>query len=196
MSMSHPANRARGMSSALVGNDVPCTEPPRVSIVNRHEYFTPIVACPGSLVSQYSDSLLKWRDLQFAGAQPSVMVRYGKGGRYRVVPAHPELVDAFRSVLCRSIGQKGFMGRASKPMSSRTAARRISEGIHGHGITGGRHGNQRRRPGQPQPTPQLRPPLTVIRPERQHCLRPARPQQSDCNPQHLPGNGTCQGRQR
>ena len=41
---------------------------------------------------------LEWRDLQFAGAQPSVTVRNGKGGKYRVVPAHPELVDAFRSV--------------------------------------------------------------------------------------------------
>ena len=41
---------------------------------------------------------LEWRDLQFAGAQPSVTIRNGKGGKFRVVPAHPELVDAFRSV--------------------------------------------------------------------------------------------------
>ena len=39
---------------------------------------------------------LEWRDLQFASTQPSVTVRNGKGGRFRVVPAHPELVDAFR----------------------------------------------------------------------------------------------------
>ena len=37
MSMGHPANRARGMSTPPVGNDVPCPEPPRVSIVNRQE---------------------------------------------------------------------------------------------------------------------------------------------------------------
>ena len=37
MSTGHPANRARGMSTPPVGNDVPCTEPPRVSIVNRQE---------------------------------------------------------------------------------------------------------------------------------------------------------------
>ena len=42
MSMGHPANRARGMSAAPVGNDVPCPEPPRVSIVNRQESLTPI----------------------------------------------------------------------------------------------------------------------------------------------------------
>ena len=39
---------------------------------------------------------LEWRDLQFAGTQPSVTVRNGKGGRFHVVPAHPEFVDAFR----------------------------------------------------------------------------------------------------
>ena len=37
MSMGHPANRARGMSTPPVGNDVPCPEPPSVSIVNRQE---------------------------------------------------------------------------------------------------------------------------------------------------------------
>ena len=42
MSMGHPANRARGMSTPPVGNDVPCPEPPRVSIVNRQESLTPI----------------------------------------------------------------------------------------------------------------------------------------------------------
>ena len=46
------------MTAAPVGNDVPCKEPPRVSIVNRQESLTPTVDCPGRLVSQYSDSLL------------------------------------------------------------------------------------------------------------------------------------------
>ena len=40
MSMGHPANRAPGMSTPPVGNDVPCPEPPRVSIVNRQESLT------------------------------------------------------------------------------------------------------------------------------------------------------------
>ena len=39
---------------------------------------------------------LEWRDRQFASTQPSVTVRNGKGGRFHVVPAHPEFVDAFR----------------------------------------------------------------------------------------------------
>ena len=77
---------------------------------------------------------LEWRDLQFAGAQPSVTVRSGKGGRYRVVPAHPELVDAFRSVPHRSPGEKVFRGRAGNPLSPRTAARWISEGITKAGL--------------------------------------------------------------
>ena len=77
---------------------------------------------------------LEWRDLQFAGAQPSVTVRNGKGGRYRVVPAHPELVDAFRPVPHRSLGEKIFTGRAGKPLSPRTAARWISEGITNAGL--------------------------------------------------------------
>ena len=37
ISMGYPSNRARGMSTPPVGNDVPCKEPPRVSIVNRQE---------------------------------------------------------------------------------------------------------------------------------------------------------------
>ena len=41
---------------------------------------------------------LQWRDLNFAGATPTITARKGKGGRSRVVPAHPELVEAFRLV--------------------------------------------------------------------------------------------------
>ena len=36
---------------------------------------------------------LQWRDPNFAAAAP-VTVRKGKGGRSRVVPAHPELVTS------------------------------------------------------------------------------------------------------
>ena len=49
-----------------------------------------------------------------AGTQPSVTVRNGKGGRFRVVPAHSELVDAFRSVPHRSPSDKVFTGRGGK----------------------------------------------------------------------------------
>ena len=48
MSMGHPAIRAPGMSTPPVGDDDPCTEPPRVSIVNRQESLTPIdLGLPG-----------------------------------------------------------------------------------------------------------------------------------------------------
>ena len=77
---------------------------------------------------------LEWRDLQFASTQPSVTVRNGKGGRFRVVPAHPELVDAFRSVPHRSPADKVFTGRGSKPLSPRSAARWIAEGIAKAGL--------------------------------------------------------------
>ncbi len=77
---------------------------------------------------------LEWRDLQFAGAQPSVTVRNGKGGKYRVVPAHPELVDAFRSVPHRGLTDQVFAGRRGKPLSARTAARWICDGITNGGL--------------------------------------------------------------
>ena len=38
------------------------------------------------------------RDLNFAAASPAITVRDSKGGRSLVVPAHPELVEAFRSI--------------------------------------------------------------------------------------------------
>ena len=72
---------------------------------------------------------LEWRDLQFGGGQPSVMVRNRKGGRYRVVPAHPEMVDAFRSVPHGNPTEKVFTGRGGKPLFPGTGARWISEGI-------------------------------------------------------------------
>ena len=77
---------------------------------------------------------LEWRDLQLASSQPSVTVRIGKGGKFRVVPAHPELVDAFRSVPHRAAGEKVFMGRNSKPLSARTAARWVADGIAKAGL--------------------------------------------------------------
>ncbi|MCY4416790.1 MAG: tyrosine-type recombinase/integrase [Chloroflexi bacterium] len=77
---------------------------------------------------------LEWRSLQFTGAQPSVTVRNGKGGKYRVIPAHPELVDAFRSVPHRSAGDNVFIGRAGKPLSPRTATRWIADGITKAGL--------------------------------------------------------------
>lgn len=77
---------------------------------------------------------LEWRDLQFSAAQPSITVRSGKGGKYRVVPAHPELVDAFRSVPHRNPTEKVFKGRSGKPLSARTAARWVTEGIAKAGL--------------------------------------------------------------
>ena len=53
-----------------------------------------------------------------AGAQPLVTVRNGKGGRFRVAPAHPELVDAFRSVSHRSPSDKVLIGRGGKRLST------------------------------------------------------------------------------
>ena len=49
-----------------------------------------------------------------AGAQPSVTVRNGKVGQFRVVPAGPELVDALRSVSHRSPSDKNFTGRGDQ----------------------------------------------------------------------------------
>ena len=128
---------------------------------------------------------LEWRDLQFASAQPSVTVRNGKGGRFRVVPAHPELVEAFRSVPHRSPADKVFTGRSGKPLSPRSAARWVAEGIAKAGLQAAATGTGVKGPASHS----LRPPLAAVRPERQRRLCLAGPQQSDCNPQHLPGTG-------
>ena len=77
---------------------------------------------------------LEWKDLQFAGAQPAVTVRNEKGGKHRVVLAHPELVDASRSVPYRGLTDKVFTGRRGKPLSARTAARWIGDGITNAGL--------------------------------------------------------------
>ena len=97
---------------------------------------------------------LEWRDLRFAGAQPSVTVRNGKGGKYRVVPAHPELVDAFRSVPHRGLTDKVFTGRRGMPLSARTAARWI-----GDGITSGAVAMRVSRRLPPEPAPRAQPPI-------------------------------------
>ena len=49
--------------------------------------------------------------------------------RFRVVPAHPELVDAFHSVSHRSPIDKVSTGRGGKRLPPRTAARCLAEGI-------------------------------------------------------------------
>ena len=54
-------------------------------------------------------------------ASPTIPVRDGKGGRSRVVPAHPELVEAFRSI------PKGRPNHRVFLFSPRTSARWISQ---------------------------------------------------------------------
>ena len=71
---------------------------------------------------------LEWRDLSFAAASPTITVRAGKGGRSRLVPAHPELVDAFRSVPRGRVDDRVFQ------FSARTAARWITQGIAAAGL--------------------------------------------------------------
>ena len=133
---------------------------------------------------------LEWRDLQFASAQPSVTVRNGKGGKYRVVQAHPELVDAFCSVPHRSLTDKVFAGRRGKPPSARTAARWICDGITNAGLQSAATGTGTKGPSLPQPSSQLRTTLVAVRPERQPRFRMAGPQQPNCDAEHLPGAGS------
>ena len=132
---------------------------------------------------------LEWRGLQFAGTQPSVTVRKGKGGRFRVVPAHPELVDACRSVPHRrDLRTRCSPGSVAShyPQGARPAG--LRRGCES-GIAGGRHRNRRQGPCLPQPAPQLRPPLAAVRPERKRRVRVAGTQQPHGNPGHLPGTG-------
>ena len=59
---------------------------------------------------------------------PTITVRAGKSGRSRLVPAHPELVDAFRSVPRGRADDRVFQ------FSARTAARWIRQGIAAAGL--------------------------------------------------------------
>lgn len=79
---------------------------------------------------------LQWRDLQFSGPTPTVTVRQGKGGRYRVVPAHPELVDAFRSVRKGRPDEPVFVGRGGTAVTPRTVNRWICQSIAKAGLSG------------------------------------------------------------
>ena len=84
---------------------------------------------------------LEWRDLAFDGDHPSVTVRSGKGGKFRKVPAHPELVDAFRPVPMGRPTDKVFA------LSPRTAARWIAQGIEKAGLDALATGTGAKRPG-------------------------------------------------
>ena len=94
-------------------------------------------------------ALLLWRTALRLGRspQPGVArsairrhpaVRHGPERKGRSVsrgaPDHPELVDAFRSVPHRSPAEKVFTGRGGKPLSPRSAARWIAEGIAKAGL--------------------------------------------------------------
>ena len=84
---------------------------------------------------------LEWCDLQFAGTQPSVTVRNGKGGRFRVVPAHPELVDAFRSVphakggLQAAATGTGVKGPASHSLRHSCARHWLQSGLNVNAVS-------------------------------------------------------------
>ena len=71
---------------------------------------------------------LQWRDLSLAAGSLTITVREGTGGRSRLVPAHPELVDAFRSVPRGRADDRVFQ------FSARTAARWIRQGIVAAGL--------------------------------------------------------------
>ena len=118
---------------------------------------------------------LEWRDLQFAGTQPSVTVRNGRA-------------------VSRGAGPPRACGRLSLGPSPEPCG----QGVHRarwqatipkergpldcrgdceSGIAGGCHRNRRQGPCLPQPAPQLRPPLAAVRPERQRrlCLAGTQP---------------------
>ena len=105
------------------------------------------------------------RDLNFAAASPTIPVRDDKGGRSRVVPAHPELVEAFRSI------SKGRPNHRVFLFSPRTAARWISQGIAAADLETVATAVSKGRAAQP--APQLCPPLATERPERQRGVRVA-----------------------
>ena len=90
---------------------------------------------------------LQWRDLQFSGDAPTVTVRQGKGGRYRVVPAHPDMVDAFRSVRKGKPNDPVFAGHSGQALTPRTVNRWIAQAIVKAGLSGVATGTGKKKPG-------------------------------------------------
>ena len=74
-------------------------------------------------------------------------VRRGKSGCYRAAPAHPELVDAFRSVRNGGPDASVFVGRNGAPITAHVVNRWISDAIAKAGLSGVATGTDVKGPG-------------------------------------------------
>ena len=106
---------------------------------------------------------LEWRDLRFDGANPSVIVRSGKGGRFRVVPAHDELIRAFQSVKTGRPQRPDFQRPRRCAAVTQDGQPLGCPGHHTGRLAACGHRNRRQGTGQSQSAAQRRPSLATVR---------------------------------
>ena len=90
---------------------------------------------------------LRWRDLRFDDDRPHVIVRLGKGGKARTIPAHSSLVDAFKVWTHGRPGDLVFPGRGGRELNPATADRIIGKAIDRAGLREYATGTGARGPG-------------------------------------------------
>ena len=109
---------------------------------NRHQARTAALVMwrTGLRVSEALE--LEWRDLDYAGDVPTVLVRRSKTRKARTVRMHPELVQLFTNwPASRSPRDKVLA------LSMRTALRHIGDGVDTVGLAEESPGTGKRRPG-------------------------------------------------
>ena len=85
---------------------------------------------------------LEWRDLDYLGSPPTLLVRRSKTRRPRTVRLHPDLVQLFSNWPASRSPRDRVLG-----LAMRTAHRHIGDGIRWAGLLAESPGTGRRRPG-------------------------------------------------
>ena len=109
---------------------------------NRHQARTAalIMWRTGLRVSEALE--LEWRDLDYAGDVPTVLVRRSKTRKVRTVRMHPELVQLFTNWPANRTARDKVLA-----LSMRTALRHIADAVMATGLEDESPGTGKRRPG-------------------------------------------------
>ena len=81
---------------------------------------------------------LEAADLSLDSDQPTIRVRQGKGGRSRIVPVHPELLNALEAVLQFSQIGRGRIIPVSRSTAGRWVQAAVDRAVALGALTGGR----------------------------------------------------------
>ena len=113
-----------------------------LAAANRHQARTAtlIMWRTGLRVSEALE--LEWRDLDYAGDVPTVLVRRSKTRKARTVRMHPELVQLFTNWPANRTPRDKVLA-----LSMRTALRHIADAVVATGLEDESPGTGKRRPG-------------------------------------------------